>query len=60
MSKSVEVWKYENREYNYKTGGFRMVRYWCLNVNGEVFKGFGTRRQAVEYGQRQIGMGLEK
>jgi len=49
MEKHFEVWKYENREYNYKTGGFRMVRYWCVRIGDEVFKGFGTKKQAVEY-----------
>ena len=48
----MEVWKYENREYNYKTGGFRIVRYWCVRVGDEVFNGFGTKKQAVEYGQK--------
>lgn len=44
----------EKREYNYKTGGFRMVRFWSFNVSGYCADGYATKKQAAEAAARYL------
>ena len=45
---SFDVFLYEGREWNRKTGNNRKIRYWSYRLGDRTNSGFATKREAIE------------